>query len=192
MPSAAEELSSRVYFEDHMAHSILTSSVVKEVGRRGGFQELVILCIGTDRSTGDALGPLIGSKLEGQLPKGVYSYGTLAEPLHAANLAQRLEKIWQKHKNALVLAIDACLGKSESVGYISVKDGALKPGTGVNKRLPAVGDFHIIGVVNVGGFMEYFVLQNTRLNLVMKMADVIATSLLDAVSPAMRHPFATR
>jgi len=34
-----------------------------------------------------------------------------------------------------------------------------------------------MGVVNVGGFMEYFVLQNTRLSLVMRMADVIAEGL---------------
>ncbi len=76
-----------------------------------------------------------------------------------------------------VIAIDACLGKTENVGYISVKPGALKPGTGVNKRLPTVGDIHIVGVVNVGGFMEYFVLQNTRLSLVMNMAKTISTAV---------------
>ena len=37
---------------------------------------------------------------------------------------------------------------------------------------------HIIGIVNVGGFMEYLVLQNTRLSLVMRMADVISTGLI--------------
>ena len=37
------------------------------------------------------------------------------------------------------------------------------------------------GIANVGGFMEYFVLQNTRLNLVMKMADIISQSLLVAI-----------
>lgn len=33
------------------------------------------------------------------------------------------------------------------------------------------------GIVNVGGFMEYFVLQNTRLSLVMNMANVIGDAL---------------
>ncbi|MNN53765.1 hypothetical protein D3C81_1685430 [compost metagenome] len=36
---------------------------------------------------------------------------------------------------------------------------------------------HITGIVNVGGFMEYLVLQNTRLSLVMNMADVIARGI---------------
>ena len=41
-----------------------------------------------------------------------------------------------------------------------------KPGAGVNKDLPPVGDLYITGVVNVGGFMDYLVLQNTRLYLI--------------------------
>lgn len=39
-----------------------------------------------------------------------------------------------------------------------------------------------MGIVNVGGFMEYFVLQNTRLSLVMRMAHVIADGLRMGVS----------
>ena len=58
--------------------------------------------------------------------------------------------------------------------------GPVKPGAGVNKELPAVGDIHITGIVNVSGFMEYFVLQNTRLHLVMKMAKTIANGIHDA------------
>ncbi len=48
---------------------------------------------------------------------------------------------------------------------------------GVNKDLPSIGDISITGVVNVGGLMEYMVLQNTRLNLVMNMAEIIAKSI---------------
>jgi putative sporulation protein YyaC len=67
------------------------------------------------------------------------------------------------------------------VGQISVAPGPLLPGAGVNKQLPAVGRMHITGTVNVGGFMEYFVLQNTRLALVMRMAEVIAEGVALAV-----------
>jgi putative sporulation protein YyaC len=34
-----------------------------------------------------------------------------------------------------------------------------------------------MGIVNVSGWMESTVLQNTRLNLVMKMADIISRSI---------------
>jgi putative sporulation protein YyaC len=69
-----------------------------------------------------------------------------------------------------------------SVGCIQLGPGPVRPGAGVNKDLPPVGDIHITGIVNVGGFMEYFVLQNTRLSLVMKMSEIIAQSLKRAIS----------
>ncbi len=141
---------------------------------------LIILCIGTDRSTGDSLGPLVGSKIIDKLPSPATVYGTLDHPIHAVNLEETINEINNKFKNPFIIAIDACLGKSESIGYISIKPGALQPGSGVNKDLPQVGKLHIIGVVNVGGFMEYLVLQNTRLSLVMQMADVISSSLIQS------------
>jgi putative sporulation protein YyaC len=142
--------------------------------------ELVILCIGTDRSTGDALGPLVGSKLKSQAEQLLHVYGTLEEPVHAVNLSEKLEQIQGIHQQATIIAIDACLGQFSNVGNINVADGPLKPGAGVKKDLPSVGTFHITGIVNVGGFMEYFVLQNTRLYIVMRMADIIAAALFKA------------
>ena len=139
------------------------------------YQPIVIVCVGTDRSTGDALGPLVGSSLfkSSDIPV----YGTLDEPVHAVNLTERLELIQQEHRNPFIVAVDACLGQLSSVGCIQAGEGPVKPGAGVNKELPPVGDYHVTGIVNVGGFMEYFVLQNTRLSLVVNMADVIAESV---------------
>ena len=141
---------------------------------------LHIICVGTDRSTGDALGPLVGTKLRAFLDQGYDTklWGTLDEPVHAGNLAQVLSvlALERDHRHA-VLAVDACLGKVGSVGQITVNSGPLRPGAGVAKNLPPVGDAHIAGVVNVGGFMEYLVLQNTRLATVMRMADAIARGI---------------
>lgn len=145
--------------------------------------QLIILCIGTDRSTGDSLGPLVGYKLKAMdCMANVPIYGTLDEPVHAVNLEETIERINDCHPKSFIIAVDACLGKTESVGYISIKEGPLQPGTGVNKTLPAVGDLHIVGIVNVGGFMEYMVLQNTRLSLVMKMAETISEGIARNIS----------
>jgi len=135
---------------------------------------LLVVCVGTDRSTGDSLGPLVGSMLlwngfPGQV------LGTLDNPVHAANLHEVLADL--ENQGARVLGVDACLGTKEEVGSIIIRPGSLKPGLGVKKKLPPVGDLHIAGVVNIGGFMEYMVLQNTRLSLVMKMARTIALGI---------------
>lgn len=139
-------------------------------------REIVWVCVGTDRSTGDSLGPFVGTMLtEAGVPN---VYGTLDHPVHAFNLAETLERIEEAHPGACVVGIDACLGKAKSVGSMKLRDGALKPGTGVDKVLPSVGDYNIIGVVNVGGFMEYLVLQNTSLSLVIQMAKSITDFIL--------------
>lgn len=142
-------------------------------------QELIILCIGTDRSTGDSLGPLVGHKLIHHIPcyKGIHLMGTLNEPVHAKNLNEKIQEINAYYEGALVIAIDASLGNMDKVGYVNIKNGPLKPGLGVNKDLPTIGHISITGVVNIKGMMEYMVLQNTRLSLVMNMADVISKSL---------------
>lgn len=145
-----------------------------------GIQPIVFVCIGTDRSTGDSLGPLIGSKLSEKGTSYFHVYGTLDEPIHAVNLQEKLDYIHQTYRNPFIIGIDACLGRVKSVGHISVGEGPVKPGAGVNKDLPPVGNAHITGIVNVSGFMEFFVLQNTRLSLVMKMADAIADGIAEA------------
>ncbi|MEM5767311.1 MAG: spore protease YyaC [Bacillota bacterium] len=137
-------------------------------------QPVVIMCIGTDRSTGDALGPLIGTRLKELGFTRASVYGTLDEPVHAANLTTFNELILSTHPHALIVAVDACLGRLDSVGHVLLERGPIKPGAGVNKTLPAVGDIAVTGIVNVGGFMEHFVLQNTRLSLVKNMAYMIA------------------
>lgn len=139
--------------------------------------ELVIVCIGTDRATGDSLGPLVGYKLKELCYKQVSLYGTLDYPVHAKNLEETLEVIIKNHPKALVVAIDACLGAAENVGCLTLGEGSIKPGAGVKKELPSVGHIHITGIVNFSSLMNMVILQNTRLSLVMKMADTIASGV---------------
>ncbi|WP_216831636.1 spore protease YyaC [Alkalihalobacterium elongatum] len=161
--------------EPNAKHSI--SEQLGEILSPHAHRDLVIVCIGTDRSTGDSLGPLIGTKLSEKHLSKFTVYGTLEHPVHAVNLEEKLSEIDQNHRNPYIIGIDACLGRLNSVGHITVAKGPVKPGAAVNKKLPEVGNMHITGIVNVGGMMEYFVLQNTRLHTVMKMANLVASSL---------------
>lgn len=176
-PTAPTEI--RFNIQDANATATFATSFGRMLGSLRTFpaQPVVILCIGTDRSTGDALGPLIGTRLKELGFTQAYIYGTLDEPVHATNLTTFIELIGSSHPRALIVAIDACLGRLDSVGHVTLALGPIKPGAGVNKSLPEVGDIAITGVVNVGGFMEHFVLQNTRLSLVRNMAHIIAAGL---------------
>ncbi|KGX93685.1 hypothetical protein N781_00245 [Pontibacillus halophilus JSM 076056 = DSM 19796] len=161
----------RFHYEDDLLLSGMTEKLLEWVPSN---RDLVLVCIGTDRSTGDSFGPLLGSLLEEKRLNHVHVYGTLDEPVHAVNLEEKLQTIGENHQNPFIIGIDACLGKVSSVGSLIIGKGPVKPGAAVKKQLPEVGELHITGVVNVSGFMEYFVLQNTRLNLVMHMSKRVA------------------
>lgn len=134
---------------------------------------LVFLCIGSDRATGDSLGPLIGYKLEQNPNRNYFVYGTLKAPVHAKNLATVVEEIHNRHKNPYIIAIDASLGKQAHIGYYTLGIGSLKPGAGVGKDLVSVGDAFITGIVNLSGLLDRMLLQTTRLHTVMSLADRI-------------------
>ena len=101
-----------------------------------------------------------------------------ADPVHALNLEKSSRLIGQLHPHALVIAIDASLGQKKHLGYVTIGNGALYPGAGVQKNLPPVGDIHITGIVNIAGMLEHLTLQTTRLSTVVALADVIAGGIL--------------
>lgn len=151
-------------------------------------REYIVVCIGTDRSTGDALGPLTGTFFNEMKPKHLTVYGTLHDPVHATNLEEYITYIRDNHRKPFIIAIDACLGKNASVGQLIAGVGPIKPGAALNKHLPAIGDIHLTGVVNIGGFMELSILQSTRLSIVVDMAKNIA-SLLDGIDQQLKHNY---
>ncbi|WP_047153312.1 spore protease YyaC [Aneurinibacillus tyrosinisolvens] len=178
----------RIDHSEEQAVQQLSQNLQQRLKIYRGYSDIVIFCIGTDRSTGDALGPIVGSNLERMYPSNTTIYGTLDSPVHAVNLQETIDLVKANHHNPLIIAIDACLGQLNSVGKITVSHGPIKPGAGVKKQLPEVGTFHITGIVNIGGFMEYFVLQNTRLSIVMKMGEIIASALNHAITQSREYP----
>jgi len=171
----------KINYTSPIVRTLLQQRLIELLSLAKRNQPIIIVCIGTDRSTGDSLGPLVGTYLYKFRSDLFHVYGTIAQPVHALNLVDTINHIKANYDDPFIIAIDACLGQSSSVGYIQSNVGPVRPGAGVNKQLPEVGDVHITAVVNVGGFMEYFVLQNTRLHLVMSMSDIISHSLYAAI-----------
>ena len=135
--------------------------------------EIIILCIGSDRSTGDSLGPIVGTMLkEKNIPFPIY--GTLEEPVHALNIKRILKEIHHTHNEPFILGIDACLGDESQIGMILLKEGPLVPGKALNKVLPSVGDYHLEVFVNyLDPFSAIQSLNTTRLYTVIKLAEIM-------------------
>jgi putative sporulation protein YyaC len=182
MSSPLNDSNAKVAFTDPAASMRLTNRLSSIFRLLPPSKRIVVVCVGTDRSTGDSLGPLSGSLLSKYRSPLFDLYGTLEQPVHAMNLDETLERLFRTTDDPFVIGIDACLGSVGSIGTVHVVNGPLRPGAGVNKTLTPFGDIHISGVVNVGGLFGYHVLQNTRLHLVMSMSSLIARSLFVAIA----------
>jgi putative sporulation protein YyaC len=159
------------YKKENVIQSI--SSILKDIID----ENTVVVCIGTDRAIGDALGPLVGTMLKNSDFKYPV-YGTLDNPIHALNIYESIENIKINHRNANFLAIDACLGSKENIGNIQVRKGPILPGKGVGKKLPQIGNHSIVGIVDKIDENNKFSFNSVRLSFVLELAETIALALL--------------
>lgn len=97
-----------------------SSHVLSEVLKNTMDNDTIIVCIGTDRVIGDALAPVVGTMLKSRGFRYPV-YGTLDRPIHALNIYESIDIVKRKHPNSTIIAIDACLGKKERVGYDTQK-----------------------------------------------------------------------
>lgn len=139
------------------------------------YERIAVVCIGTDSCTGDCFGPLVGYLLSKWTFCDFDLYGTIHEPVHAKNLEDTLKLI--DTDKTLVIAVDSSLGVHSHVGSISIGNSPIIPGSSLGKDLPGVGDIHIAGIVNIGGYFPMVVLQNTRLGLVYTMSEIASRAI---------------
>lgn len=143
--------------------------------------DIIFLCIGSDRSTGDSFGPFVGTMLkEKNFPHHVF--GTIEEPVHALNLKAVLKKINSQFHEPTIFCVDACLGDNHQIGSIILKDGPLLPGNAINNLLPEVGNYHLKAIVNcLDPAFPTHALNSTRLHTVMNLAKITSSILLKSV-----------
>ncbi|MCQ4088729.1 spore protease YyaC [Saccharibacillus sp. JS10] len=137
--------------------------------------ELLFLCIGTDRSSGDAFGPVLGSRLKAA--GFTYVFGTLEHPCDATNLESTIAALPQ---GLPIVAFDACLGKPGSVGKLLATRAALTPAGSMKGSFAPVGDYSVAAVVNQDGPKPYQSLQTASLSLVLQLVDETAVAAQQA------------
>lgn len=138
----------------------------------------VVLCIGSDLSVGDSLGPVTGTKLKEKLTGlNCYVYGTLAKPITAHEVKYMNEFLKVTHPDCPVIAVDAAVGQAGDIGLIKISDRGLKPGSGANKKLSKVGDISVMGIVAEHSAFNYSLFSSTRLNIIYRMAEIISEGL---------------
>ena len=169
-------------FRNDIKYNILKRKNKKEIF------DIVFLCIGTDKLTGDSFGPLVGTILENQIKRNNISniniYGTLEKNISYTNVKEVIKLIGSRHPNSYIITIDAALSDKNNIGKIFVEEGKTIIGKGLNKEKIEVGDLSIKGVIGKKSRIpqnNFYILQNTSLNRVIKLADIVSEGLLDIV-----------
>lgn len=153
----------------------------------------VILCVGSDLSVGDSLGPVTGTKLKEKLSGlNCYVYGTLEKPITAFEVKYMNEFLRQTHPDNPIIALDAAVGASGDIGLIRVDKKSLRPGSGANKRLSRVGDVSIMGIIAEKSVFNYALFSATRLNVIYKMAEIISEGIYSFVLDRLQNPALTK
>lgn len=144
-----------------------------------GKDELIIVCIGTDKCIGDSVAPMVGTFIK-EKNNNITIYGTLENPIHALNIHKKVEEIYDEHPNSFIIGIDACLGDEEDIGEIHIRDYGVKAGNGVGKKLPQVGDMSIVGIIDSSDNSEiFFMSKGIRLSFIWDMAKSIEKIVLN-------------
>lgn len=137
---------------------------------------ILVVCIGTDRSTGDSFGPFTGSLLK-STSAYPYIYGTLSQPIHSRNFLAETAHLYDMFTDPYIIAVDASLGASDMIGCIRIRQGSIRPAAAFSRDLPPIGSLAVTGVVGVSGIYDYQALQSARLGLVAHMASQLAGAL---------------
>lgn len=162
------------YLEDEYLSLFIAKALEKYVGFN--YLSVIFVFIGTDGNVGDSLAPLCGSLIDISSEKALF-YGDLTQPITAKEVPFVAKYLKKAHPGSVIVVIDAAIGKKWDVGRVKVQNSGLKPGLGVNKNLPMVGDVSIIGVI---GEKQDFIKGNyiqIRLSSVFKMAKSIAKGI---------------
>ena len=98
----------------------------------------------------------------------------MAEGFPAKEITYLRDFVKDTHAGKKILAVDAAVGGAGDVGLIKINNGALLPGAGANKKLGAIGNISVMGIVAEKSVNNFGLLNSTRFHLVYTMAEIIS------------------
>lgn len=141
----------------------------------------VIICIGSDKISGDCVGPLTGVALREKLNIKAFVYGTTENAVHGKNLAAYLAFIQSVHQNNPIIAVDACMSDCHRAGEIKVIKGGVHPQRALTRRKNPVGNLGVLAVVSKTSANPLSALMSVAIDDVEKLSNKVAFALKSAL-----------
>ena len=141
-----------------------------------------MVCVGSDKISGDALGPMVGTMLRRRgLPCPVY--GVEGESVNGVNLAEYRGFLQRYHRGVPIIAVDAAVGRPDEIGSIKYRLGGVQAGGAMGRSEPPLGDLAILGVVGPKGGDVLSALLAVPFDIVERLAERIADKLCRVLGP---------
>lgn len=148
----------------------------------------VIVCIGSEKVSGDALGPTVGTILIQDYGLKAYVYGTLDRSVNGVNINKFLKFIDNIHSGSLIITVDAAVGEKKEIGMIKYKEEGINAGAALGHNNPVKG-IGIVGIVgeNKGNIMAN--LLSADYNSVNKLSRKIARLIYNWINQVEKQLF---
>ncbi|MFI3229975.1 MAG: DUF1256 domain-containing protein [bacterium] len=143
------------------------------------YDNLIILCIGSERTLNNSIAPLVGYKLSNlSLHKKIFIYGSLEHNVTSKNLISCVNMIYSKHKNPLLITIDSSSTKENLVNHINIGEGSIKLNCNANCPYPYIGDIFITALTsNNFNLPNLSNPKSTKLFNIIRMSDIITSGI---------------
>ena len=145
--------------------------------------KFTFLCIGTDKITGDALGPIVGSNIENFIISkkidNVKVKGNLENPLCNKNINE-----YKNIDDSITILVDAAVSNSYEVGNIIVEENSTKIRYALKdmKKIPADISVKVVVSKNLEDeYLNFFMLQNIKLGTIIKLSEIVSKQLYKVI-----------
>lgn len=149
-------------------------------------QKPVILCVGTQKVSGDMLGPMVGSILTEKYNINSYVYGTLNNPVNGLNIEEYISFIKKIHSKSLIITVDAAMGLKNEVGLVKLKKDGIVAGAAFGRKKKTIG-IGLVGVVAEKDDNPINKLMTVKVSFVECLAEKIATVIDSSINSLKKY-----
>lgn len=140
---------------------------------------ILFLCIGSEKISGDSLGPMVGTLLKEKHKVPYPVIGTEEHPVNGVNIGRYKEHIKKYFPTHKIVAIDAALGEKTDLFQVRFREGGVKAGGAIGANNTLIGDIGVLGVVGEKGGNAMQTLLDASFPSVLNLAEKIADMLID-------------
>lgn len=145
--------------------------------------KLLFLCIGSEKISGDCIGPIVGTLLKEKYRIPYPVLGTEDNSVNGANIRAYRDNIKKYFPDYKIIAVDSAVGDDKDLWTLKIREGGVRAGGALN---PSVEYYGEVGILAVVGSKSGNVLDNllsAPYSKIVDFAERIAKTIVKAFAP---------